>query len=67
MRLFAGKPEYIVTPKSPIVNKKSEYATRYSDFEKVFKISIPTRSGGKEYLIGGYDVKIYTDVSKMSC
>lgn len=40
----------------------SEFTASYTDFDKVFKVKISTRSGwAKHNLIEGYNLKIYID------
>lgn len=67
MQRVAGKPDCMAFYHQSSTNLKF-YKTPYTDFYKVIKSKLVTRSElGKRNLIEGYDVIIYTKSSKMSC
>lgn len=49
-----------------IVNNPSDFTTAYTEFDKFLKVKIASKCG-RCNLKEGYNMKIYTDDSKMSC
>ncbi|XP_046811157.1 uncharacterized protein LOC124420850 [Lucilia cuprina] len=52
----------------PILNQPSDYITPHTDFDRVFKVRVPSRSEWcRGNLPSEYTTRIFTDGSKMNC
>lgn len=52
----------------PVLTQPSDYTTPHVDFDRAYKVRFPSRGEwARGNLTDNYDIRIYTDGSKMSC